>query len=491
MRLACFLLAASLLPAQPPEPIPIEWRAAINRISPHSLEGNVHFLSSDLLEGRATPSRGQDIAAEFIAAQFRRFHLEPAGDHGSFFHSTPWRQGVSPTHDVTVEIGSARATSPAVSVIASEPVHLTALDAVLWQPDASSFDPDGKVAVFLAPPSGAEQLMGSVMQFLSRARPRAKALVIVDPSGILQTSMGVPKPRRQGAPPPTSPNPPLVFIHDAQFAATLAAAPSPTRASIHAPALSWRDFPLRNVVALLPGADPLLRDTYIVLSAHYDHVGVATNPNPAADSVFNGANDNASGVAALLEIASTLAAMPIRPKRSILFVAFAGEEIGLLGSRDFARHGPIPPSKIIANLNLEVLGRTDAQEAAPGRATVTGFSYTTLSATLLRAAQLTGISIGGEERYSSAFFNRSDNISFAEQGIPAVTISNGYLYPEYHGLNDEAAKLDYPQMAAITRMVTAATLLLASSSDEPAWTGAPAAKPYRDKRPQPNSPVNP
>ena len=107
---------------------------------------------------------------------------------------------------------------------------------------------------------------------------------------------------------------------------------------------------------------------------------------------------------------------------------------------------------------------------------------------MLFRSKLTGVTIGGEERYSSAFFERSDNIAFANRGVPAVTISNGYIYPEYHGLKDEWEKLDYPQMANIVKMATAATLLLANSDATPAWTEAPAANSYREAQKKQRSP---
>lgn len=467
--------------------VPLEWRAALNQIDAESLKGHVVFLSSDALEGRATPSRGQELATEYIAAQFRRYHLEPGAGEGGYFHETEWQQGVAASADVAVRVGPAQAGAEQATVLAQEAVELADVDAVIYRA-GEKFEAEGKVAVFVAPAEAAEQLMGSAMSFLRQAtKAKPKAIVIVDPTSIIQTSMGVPKPRRADAKAPATAGAPLVFVSDANFGRTVAGLTTPATASIKAPPMSWRPFPMRNVVGILRGTDPELRDTYVIVSAHHDHVGMAQGDG-AGDRVFNGANDNASGTAGVLEVARVLTRMPIRPKRSIVFVTFTGEEIGLLGSNAFVRSGPIPVSRMAANLNLEVLGRTDAQEAAPGRATVTGFSFTTLSPVLEEAGKLTGVTIGGEERYSSAFFERSDNIAFANRGVPAVTISNGYIYPEYHGLKDEWEKLDYPQMANIVRMATAATLLLANSDATPGWTEAPAANSYREAQKKQRNP---
>ena len=130
---------------------------------------------------------------------------------------------------------------------------------------------------------------------------------------------------------------------------------------------------IRNVIGLLRGSDPVLRDTYVILSAHYDHLGMT---NTGADRIFNGANDDASGTASVIEIAAALSALPSHPKRSILFIAFFGEELGLVGSQYYARHPVVPLEKTIADLNLEQVGRTDASNGdMTGTASITGFRF--------------------------------------------------------------------------------------------------------------------
>src|SRR5262249_5036012 len=141
-------------------------------------------------------------------------------------------------------------------------------------------------------------------------------------------------------------------------------------------AASQHPAKIRNVIGLLRGSDPVLSDTYVMLSAHYDHVGMT---DAGEDRIFNGANDDASGVASLIEIASSLSALPSHPKRSILFVAFFGEELGLIGSQFYAKHPLVPLEKTIADLNLEQVGRTDATNGdMTGTASITGFDFSDL-----------------------------------------------------------------------------------------------------------------
>jgi Zn-dependent M28 family amino/carboxypeptidase len=233
---------------------------------------------------------------------------------------------------------------------------------------------------------------------------------------------------------------------------------------------------MRNVVGLLRGSDPKLRDTYIIVSAHYDHVGLAPS---GEDRVFNGANDDASGTASVIELARALAAASPRPKRSLLFMAFFGEERGLLGSRFYAQHPLVPPAATIAQLNLEQLGRTDATGGAQIRsANLTGFDFSTLPATLAKAAEPAGIRIWKDPSASDAYFGRSDNQPLADLGIPAHTLSVAYNFPDYHKVTDSAEKLDYENMAAVNRAVALGLLELASGATPPRWNQsyAPAAK---------------
>lgn len=316
-----------------------EWAAALERVSADSLRGHLSFIASDLLEGRNTPSRGLDIAAEYIAAQFRRAGLEPAGEEGGYFQTATWGE---------------------VAATARRPRQLT---------------------------------------------PEEAALKV------------------------------------------------------------------RNVAGLLRGSDASLKDTYVLVSAHYDHVGVRSDA--PGDRIFNGANDDGSGTVSVVELASALASLKQRPKRSILFLAFFGEEKGLLGSRLYGRRPLVPLAKTVAQLNLEHLGRTDDSEGPQvGTITMTGFDYTDLGDTLSRAGAATGVKPYKHPRNSDAFFGRSDNQALADLGIPAHTLCTAFIFPDYHGAGDHWDKIDYANLARVARTVALTLLLVADNPQAPKWNEA-------------------
>ncbi len=229
-----------------------------------------------------------------------------------------------------------------------------------------------------------------------------------------------------------------------------------------------------NVVGLLDGSDPRLKDEVILVDAHFDHVGVGMAIN--GDSIYNGADDDASGVTAVLEIARQLAAGP-RPKRSVLFVATTGEEAGLLGTRWFIDHPAVPLARIVANLEIEMIARPDSLAGGAGKAWLTGYERSTMGDELAAA----GIPIGPDRRPEQRFFERSDNIAFARRGIVAHTLSTYNLHADYHQPSDDVAHVDLDHMAAVINAAARATRLLADGP-KPAWKpggqpAAPAARP--------------
>jgi Zn-dependent M28 family amino/carboxypeptidase len=229
-----------------------------------------------------------------------------------------------------------------------------------------------------------------------------------------------------------------------------------------------RPVTLKNVAAVLPGSDPALRDSYIIVSAHYDHIGRAGEHE--GDTIYNGANDDASGVATVIETASALAAVQPRPRRSILFLALFGEEKGLLGSYYYTRNPLFPLDRTIANLNLEHMGRTDDSEGPQvAKLSMTGFDYSDVGAILRTAALQTGVDFYNREKQSDAFFNRSDNAAFAEAGIPAHTLTVSYEFPDYHALGDHWDKIDYGNLAKVNRTIVAALWSMANRPTAPQW----------------------
>jgi Zn-dependent M28 family amino/carboxypeptidase len=326
----------ALLATGADQPLTPEQRAVMDHISADSLRGHLSFLASDLLEGRATPSRGLDLAAEYVAAQFRRAGLEPAGDDGYFQTAT-------------------------------------------------------------------------LADFGTRGAQVAQSLGVDDPSSVK----------------------------------------------------------MRNVAGILRGSDPGLRDTYVLLTAHYDHVGLART---GEDRIFNGANDDGSGTVSVVELAAALAAMPVHPRRSILFMVFFGEERDLWGSRYYAAHPLVPPVQTIAALNLEQVGRTDDSEGPQVRtATITGYDFSEVPDIFADAARGAGIRVYKHPKNSDPYFSRSDNQALADLGIPAHTLGVAFEFPDYHKVSDSWDKIDYDNMAAVDRAVALGMLRLASDAPAPKW----------------------
>jgi len=224
-----------------------------------------------------------------------------------------------------------------------------------------------------------------------------------------------------------------------------------------------------NVVGIIPGSDRRLRNEHVLLTAHYDHVGIGTAV--AGDSIFNGADDDASGVVAILEIARMLKAGP-PPKRTVVIAAVTGEEVGLLGTNWYIRHPRFPLDQMAANLNIEMIGRPDSLAGGPGKTWLTGFERSTLGEQL--AAQ--GIPIVPDPRPTQNFFMRSDNIAFAYQGIVAHTISTFNLHGDYHRPSDQIERLDLVHMDQVIRAAEKATRIL---SDGPRAAWKPGGQPTR------------
>lgn len=221
-------------------------------------------------------------------------------------------------------------------------------------------------------------------------------------------------------------------------------------------------FAAVNVVGILPGSDPELRDEAVVVSAHYDHLGVGRPVN--GDSIYNGANDDASGTTAVLEIARLLGRQSPAPKRTVVFLLVTGEERGMLGTRWYLDHPVEPLDHTVANLNVEMIARPDPLAGGAGRAWLTGFERSTLGPALREA----GIPIVPDPRPEQHFFERSDNYPFARRGIVAHTLSSFGLHADYHQPGDEARFADPAHMAQVMAAAARAVRLLADGP-APAW----------------------
>jgi hypothetical protein len=482
-------------------------QAVLNSISADSLRGHLSFIASDLLEGRDSPSQGLDIAAEYIAAQFRRSGLRPMGDNG-YFQTANWllseqdatrcqlnlefeRKNITVARsELSFRLHSALdvASSDAFKVDYTDSAALSILTATQIE---------GKIVLTEIPDlrkqdnSGSEDSHKQRESFLAKLRTlKARLLISVDRSNRTGSGAGPgrlidPENREQ-----TSESTlPWIRIHNLDWIKTydgLKLGLSPVRVKLSVPAPTERHVKLHNVAGLLRGSDPTLKETCVIVSAHYDHIGI--DRRRQGDQIFNGANDDGSGTVSVIELASALSHLDVLPRRSILFLTLFGEEKGLLGSRFYVRHPLFPLEKTIADINLEVIGRSDGTEGVQkNRAALTGFDYSSLGKVFERAGELSGVAIYRHERFSDLFFNRSDNQTFADQGIPSHTLCSVFLYSDLHQVSDHWDKIDYPNLERITRAVALALMMIADGQADPQWNeGNPKvtryAKKWRERR---------
>ena len=489
-------IAACCINAQQAPPqfaITPDIRASLDHISADSMRGHLSFMASDALEGRNTPSRGLDIAAEYIAAQFRRASLEPAGDEG-YFQTAIFRLAETPMDAFELKIKFGTETivvaKSQVSFNIDRELNLSTPMFKVDYADAAAIaaltieQVAGKAVITEIPDSRrvADQARRLEM-FLARegflrkiTELRAAAVISIDRlsttgTGAAQGRLIDPDNRRSFAQQPSTP---VITIHDPRVVQShdvMKAGTSVAELSLRLPAQTEKPIKLRNVIGLLRGSDPTLKDTYLLVTAHYDHLGVRQGLD--GDNIFNGANDDGSGTVSVMELASALARLKQRPKRSIVFITFFGEEKGLLGSRYYGRHPVFPIEKTVGDINLEQVGRTDSSEGPQlANATLTGFDYSDIGTILQAAGKATGITVYKHEQNSDSFFSRSDNQALADHGVPAHTLCTAFVYPDYHGVGDHWEKIDYGNMEKVDRMVALGLIMIANNSEAPKWNDA-------------------
>ena len=220
---------------------------------------------------------------------------------------------------------------------------------------------------------------------------------------------------------------------------------------------------VRNVIGMIPGSDPELAKEAIIISAHLDHVGIKGN---VGDVICNGADDNASGVTAVLSLADAFAAMPNGPKRSVIFMTFWGEEKGLLGSKHYVSNPVWPLEKTVANVNIEMIGRPEP--GASGKCWSTGWDESDMSELMSVGAKEVGVLIFQHPQFSGDMLYRSsDNYPFAQKGVIAHSFSAGSLHEDYHMPGDESQKLNFRHMTKVIQGLFAGTLPMANGEVTP------------------------
>jgi hypothetical protein len=495
-KLIFFLLTASVslnltratTPPAPPLPATVE--RALAAISADELKGDLSFLASDALQGRFTPSPGLEVAAEFIASKFRAAGLEPGADH-DYFQTAEMvdRRLPSMTSALTIFLGDRTVVVPASEMTleaTSQAAHLDHVPVVFFAArdlaQLKNLDLTGKAVVVVE--ADLQKLSG---EDLRAERRKARAFdQAVTASGAMMNLTILHNKQTFAAPPrllfmeqAAAGRTPTLTVQSEELAKLVAASSHQTGTlSVDIPAPLDNKVIVKNVIGILRGSDPTLAKTAVLLTAHYDHIGTLETAgqmamHPAGDTpdrIYNGANDDGSGTVSVIEIAHALAHLHPRPKRSIVFMTFFGEERGELGSQFYGKHPVFPINQTVADVNLEQVGRTDSTVGRQlNNASVTGFDYSDVTKFLIHAGERVGINVYRDAQASDAYFTRSDNDALAEQGVPAHTLCVAFDYADYHGLGDEWPKIDYENMAKVDRMVALALLDLANSDKAPEW----------------------
>jgi hypothetical protein len=507
--------------------------AAMATIRPEAIRADMRFLADDLLEGRGTATRGHEIAAKFMAAQFEQMGLEPAGDYGTYFQSVPFRSGRPDQAKTTLTLVRGGKEQKLVYrrdfITGADPARAeTSVEAPLvfvgdgvtapeqGYDDYKGIDARGKIVVlaFEAPhfesSLKAHYSSFQVKRAIAVAHGAVGIILISDP--VLEEIYPYSKQTRdldfpdfrwldkQGKPndyfPELKGGAGLSIAetkklfegsgHAAEevFADIKAGTPKsfalPVTAKIHNVS-KLEDVRSPNVVAKLEGSDPTLKSEYVVYTAHSDHLGIGEPVN--GDRIYNGALDNASGSALLVEIARAFTTRNPRPRRSLLFVSVTGEEAGLLGSDYFAHYPTVPKDAIVANVNMD-----EDQMLWPLEDIIAfGAEHSSLDAVVRKAAERAHLDVSPDPMPEEVVFIRSDQYSFVKQGIPAVFPVPGFksnnpkIHPEeifkkweterYHEPGDDMEQpgLLFDEAAKYGRFVFLCGDLIAEDTQRPTW----------------------
>jgi Peptidase family M28 len=457
----------------------------------------VDRLADDSMLGRDTPSPELDQAAAYVAAAFARDGLLPAGDSGTFVQHYPIsrrrlllaRSSVAFTgvDGRRSELGFGPDLALMQGVVPATPLEggLVLLAGDVDPAAIPAARIENRVVLWLASLTGpGAAKLDAIGATLVGARPAFVLFVPDDPNfvagaarvqsaerlappeagGLNFTVLGLTEPALKRALPALA----TVLGRARRSRSTVVdTLPIRARAVLADSAVGTATAP--NVVARLPGSDRALRDQVVVFSAHLDHLGV--EHGASGDSIYNGADDNASGVAGILELARGLSQLRPRPRRSLLFAVVSGEEKGLWGSAYLVRHPPIPLGRMVADVNIDMIGRGWRDTVG-----VIGREQSNLGVILDSVAALhpdLQVTPVGDRWPDQHRFLRSDHYNFARRGVPIAFLSSGYS-PDYHLLSDEPAKIDAAKEARLLRLVFYFGLAVADRPDRPAWN--PAAR---------------
>ena len=466
--LAAFSFGYSQKPARAIKPAAIAGRAASSQIKERDVRAHMNFLASDALQGRGSGTQFELLAGEYIGSQLQQFGVEPAGVSDTA-GNTGYIQTVNITRNSFVR-------NPSATFMASgRKINFEYGDemVVLRTNKAQSSGPLQRITLDQKPNPGAVVLVKNApgdssemnMQKLQPLLKSGAAAIIVEETARWRNQWRTLADRKVSFTTTSADKPdssPTIIVISNEAENSLIGAPDGTVIEITGQLAPPQIQHTYNAVGKLVGSNPTLAPEVILLSAHMDHLGVHPEA-PGADKIFNGADDDASGCIAVLELARVLAQGP-RPKRTVYFAFFGSEEAGGYGAQYFVDNLPFPKDKLVANLEFEMIGRPD-DKVKPDELWLTGYERSNLGLELARR----GAKLVQDPHPDQNFFQRSDNYTLARQGIIAHTVSSFGLHKDYHQASDEIKTIDFSHMTRSINSMVAPIQWLVNTNFKPQW----------------------
>ncbi len=462
------------------------------QLTKQQTEAHLRFLASDALQGRRTGEPGNDMAAAYIASQFAAYGLKTAPGLDNYYQPIPF-EAVTPAQKASLSMGKTEYRQGENLLVLTGNTGPEKAEAVFanygWVDEESGYDDykgldvEGKV-VFVLPgtPDGKDPL--SVFKAMSKKREAARErgavavlelyrlqfpwdffrsyfnkenLSLADEEALEKAQQkdivyGWLKEQEDGA---------IQRLQDGKK----------VKVELQSSGFSRRIVYSNNVVGIIEGADPELKDEYLLITAHFDHVGTGKNGGGAftpQDSIFNGARDNGMGTTALISAAQALSLAP--PRRSVIVLAVTGEEIGLLGSQHYADNPLIPLEKTIFNLNTDGAGYNDISYVS-----VVGYGRTGVDELAEAGANIFGLDVFPNPAPEQNLYDRSDNVSFASKGVPAIQFTPGTtgfdeeIAKYYHQATDNPDTIDFDYLHKFCQAFSRTARLIANEEERPRW----------------------
>ena len=443
------------------------------------IEGHIHFLASDELKGREVGTPEIDIAAKYIATSFMKYGVKPI--EGSYFQNVPFNKHIPPSA-YSAEVNGQLINNDMLMLLAGDDINYQGGFVFIGygsEEEIASKEVKGKLVISMAGNKEKQDMRSAMAAY----RNKMKSLKDAGAAGMIELFDEMPAQWQSYR---------GYFSHASMKIANESKAEMEKDKFFSLWAIDTdgeveNSFKLKmrkakviiseaqnltvyskNVVGMVEGTDPSLKEEFIIYSAHYDHNGVGA-PNQEGDSIYNGARDNAVGVVTVMSAAENIAKYPT--KRSALFILFTAEEKGLLGSRYYVENPLLPLKDMVYCFNSDNGGYNDTSIA-----TVVGLGRTTAEKHIVGSAVDFGLKVIDDPAGEQGLFDRSDNVNFAKKGIPAPTYSMGFtafdeeIFKYYHQTRDNPESIDYDYLEKFFRSYVLACRLIANDAVTPFWT---------------------